>query len=120
MSFFADRCPQCGCWIEQRTEGQNDGFHAVCTALSKQRDWPRGSGHYISVTAWKRLIVAAWERSQERRAELYPSIDRDGWDVVYRRTSRMSRREMAMMIPYAEAWAVNEGVVFKEREERAA
>lgn len=110
-----DHCPQCGVLIEQRTDGQNAGFHAVCTALSKQRDWPRGSGIFISVTAWKRLIMAAFERAHGRKAEIHPSIDRDGWDVVYRRSSRMARSEMAELIPYAEAWAVDQGVVFKER-----
>lgn len=114
MSFFADRCPHCGLMIEQRTEGQNSAFHVICTALSKQLCWPRDSGRYISVKAWKRLLVAAWARSQDRRAEIYPSIDRDGYDVVYERTSRMSRKEMAVLIPYAEAWAVDQGVVMPE------
>lgn len=77
----------------------------------------------ISVTAWKRLLIAAWERSQERRAELYPSIDRDGLDVVYTRSSRMSKKEMSLLIDYARAWAINEDVVMSGMpplEERAA
>ena len=115
-AFFTCRCPNCGAVIEQRTEAQNGAFHMICTALAKQLDWPRGSGRYISVVAWKRLLVAAWARSQERKAEIYPSIDRDGYDVVYERTSRMSRQEFRLLIPYAEAWAVDQGVVMPERE----
>lgn len=120
-SFFADYCPHCGKFIEVRTQGQNGDFHMLCTDLSKQRDWPRKSGCKISVLAWKRLLVAAWEREHGRHAELYPTIDGEGFDVVYRRTSRLSRTEMQELIHFGNAWAANEGVVRskskREREE---
>jgi len=127
MSFFADRCPHCGRMIEQRTEMQNGDFHALCTDLHKQQDWPRKSGLKISVLAWKRLMVATWERAHGRPAEFYPALDGQGFDVVYKRTSRMDKTEMQELLHFANAWAANEGVVrtkskrmLREEEEREA
>lgn len=127
MSFFCDRCPSCGVLIEQRDEAQNGDFHSLCTDLSKQLHWPRGSGLRIPVLAWKRLLVAAWEREHGRPAEFYPSLDGRGFDVVYKRTSRMARTEMQELLHFANAWAANEGVVrtkskrmLREEEEQEA
>jgi hypothetical protein len=117
LSFFLDRCPACGVLIEQRTEGQNRGFHKICGELAKQLDWPRGSGYRISILAWKRLLQAAFERAHGRKADVYPALDGQGFDVVYRRSSRMSRQEMAELIPFSEAWAVDNGVKFADEDE---
>ena len=90
-SFFAASCPSCGAWIEQRSAKQSGAFHAICSELHRQIDWPRGSGNKISVIAWKRLLVCAWERSNDRSADIYPALDGHGFDMVYRRTSRMHK-----------------------------
>lgn len=111
MSFFADRCPNCGVRIEVRTEVQNGQLHALCTDLANQVPWPRGSGCKISALAYKRLLTAAWERAHERPAEIYPALDGHGFDAVYTRTSRMSRQEMEGMLHFGNAWAAEEGVV---------
>ena len=111
MNFFAANCPNCGVLIEQRTEAQNGQLHALCSDLSKQQDWPRGSGIKIGVVAWKRLLIAAWERAHERPPEIYPAIDGHGFDVVYKRSSRMSRQEMEGVLHFGNAWAAENGVV---------
>ena len=110
-SFFADYCPSCGVYIEIRTEAQNGDFHALCTDLHKQQDWPRGSGLKIPVLAWKRLLVATWERAHGRPAEFYPALDGKGFDVVYKRTSRMAKTEMQELLHFSNAWAAENGVV---------
>ena len=115
-----DRCPHCKGTLRERTTEKNARFHAVMGELSAQRDWPRGSGQYIDIEVWKRLIVAAYERAHGRHAEMYPAIDGDGMDVVYRRTSRMAQQEMRDLIDYAESWAVENGVTLKELGEMAA
>lgn len=116
MSFFADHCPECGAFIEQRTQGQNGAFHALCSELDAQLDWPLGSGNKIGILPWKRLLIAAWERANERPAQFFPSIDGKGFDVVYRRSSRLSKKEMGDLLHFANAWAAEQGVV--NREER--
>lgn len=115
MSFFADHCPNCGAFIEQRNTGQNGAFHALCAEIDRALDWPRGSGLKIGVLPWKRLLVAAWERTHGRRAELYPALDGEGFDVVYKRSSRLSKKEMSELLEFANAWAAENGVVRMER-----
>ena len=124
---LVDRCPYCERWIQRRTEGQNGDLHALCTDMAEQLDWPRKSGNKIDAEAWKRLLMSAWERTHGRQAEFYPSLDCVGFDVVYRRTSLLSRTEMQEVLHFVNAWAANEGVVRtkskrqqrEEEEERA-
>lgn len=115
-SFFAGKCPHCGRIIQQRNEGQNGAFHALCTELDRQLDWPRGSGLKIGAVPWKRLLVCAWERTHGRPADIYPALDGHGFDMVYRRTSRMTRQEMSELIEFAHAWAAEQGVVTHQPE----
>lgn len=115
-----DRCPRCMTTLRERTTEKNARFHAVMGELAAQLDWPRGSGNRLDIEAWKRLIVSAYERAHGRPAEFYPSIDGAGFDVVYRRTSRMSQEEMRDVIDFAESWALEQGVELKELGEMAA
>lgn len=115
-----DRCPHCGGTLRERSTEKNARFHAVMGELSAQMDWPRGSGNHLDIEAWKRLIVSAYERANKRPAEFYPAIDGQGFDVVYRRTSRMSQQEMRDLIDFAESWALENGVVLKDLHQEAA
>ena len=117
MSFFLENCPNCGERIEIRSQAQSGAFHALCHDIDKQLDWPRGSGNKIGILPWKRLLISAWERAHDRPAQFYPSLDGKGFDVVYRRSSRMSKREMSELIDFAHAWAAQNGVETREREE---
>jgi hypothetical protein len=106
-----DRCPHCAGVLRERSIEQNAKLHAVLQDIATQKQW---SGKWLDVEAWKRLIVAAWERAEGRAAEFYPAIDGAGFDVVYRRTSRMNKNEMVELIEYATAWATENGVVLRE------
>ena len=106
-----DRCPQCNASLRQRSTEQNARLHALLHDISTQKQW---AGQWLDIEAWKRLIVAAWERAEGRQAEFYPAIDGVGFDVVYRRTSRMNKQEMISLIEYATAWAVQNAINLKE------
>lgn len=108
-----DRCPRCGATLRERSTEKNAHLHAVLQAISKQRQW---AGKWLDVEAWKRLMVAAWERAHGRQAEFYPALDGQGFDVVYRRTSRMTEEEVRELIQFAEAWAIDNEVQLKEWE----
>ena len=110
---LVDRCPRCGTTIRQRTVEKNAHLHAVLGEISKQKQW---AGKWLDVESWKRLMVAAFERERGHSLEVYPAIDGHGIDVVYRRTSRMSQEEIRELIFFAEAWAVDNGVVLSEPE----
>lgn len=103
-------------WIRPRTVDQSNALHAICGDLSRQRDWPRGSGEMLDTEAWKRLLISAWERAHGRPAAMYPALDGAGFDVVYRRSSRLAKSEFSELLEFACAWAVENGVVLKERD----
>jgi hypothetical protein len=106
-----DRCPSCGARLVQRTGEQNDKLHALLQDISEQKQW---AGHWLDVEDWKRLITAAWERANGRQSRIFPSLDGQGIDVVYQRTSRLSKQEMIELIEYATAWAVQNEVKLAE------
>lgn len=106
-----DRCPRCSAILRERSIEQNAKLHALLHDVASQKQW---AGKWLDIEAWKRLFVAAWERSEGRPAEFYPAIDGVGFDVVYRRTSRMNKNEMTELIEYATAWAVQNGVQLQE------
>jgi hypothetical protein len=109
-----DRCDECGALLIPRTLEQNDKYHAICSDISKQRDWPKGSGQYLPVECWKQLISYAFERVQGRGASMYPALDGHGLDVVYWHSSRRGKKAMSELIEYATAWAVTEGVTLHD------
>lgn len=94
---MADFCPECGCVIENRTSEQNDKLHAMITDIARQKEW---AGKKLDVETWKRLLTAAFARAKKQSAVFYPALDGQGFDVVYRRTSRMGKREMSEFIDY--------------------
>jgi hypothetical protein len=102
-----DRCPGCGLRLVQRSGEQNDKLHALLQDISEQKQW---AGQTLDVEDWKRLITAAWERASGRHARVFPSLDGQGIDVIYQRTSRLSKEEMSELIEYATAWAVQNEV----------
>jgi hypothetical protein len=106
-----DRCPHCAGILRERSIEQNAKLHALLSDISTQKQW---AGKWLDVEAWKRLMVAAWERSEGRGAEFYPALDGAGFDVVFRRTSRFNKSEMVDLIEYASAWAAQNGVELRE------
>jgi hypothetical protein len=112
-----DKCPRCGVVLRERSLEKNAHLHAVLSQIAAQRQW---AGKWLDVEAWKRLMVAAFEREKGHSAELYPALDGQGMDIVYRRTSLMSQEEIRELIHFAEAWAIDNGVDIRRPDEAAA
>lgn len=102
-----DYCPHCQGRLEVRTPEQNRKLHAVLQDIAGQKQW---AGHWLDAEDWKRLMVAAFERANKQSARVFPSIDGQGIDMLYRRTHRMSKQEMNELIEFATAWAIDNGV----------
>lgn len=117
---LVDRCDKCGANVRQRTVEQNDALHATIAEIAAQRDWPRGTGQMLDVEQWKRLLMAGWERANGRGADIFPSVDGHGIDVVYRRSSRLNKHEASELIEYVKAWAIDNGVELHEPEQQVA
>jgi hypothetical protein len=111
-----DKCPRCGCVLRERSTEKNAHLHAILGAIATQREW---AGKRLDIEAWKRLMVAAFEREKGRSPEFYPALDGHGMDIVYSRTSRMSEQEIRELILFAEVWAIEQGVDLGEPREVA-
>lgn len=102
-----DHCPACGAWLDTRSNEQNKKLHAMLTQISRTQTW---AGQKLDVESWKRLVVAAYCREKKMQARLLPALDGQGFDVVYRRTSRMSIKEVSEIIEWLHAWCAEKEI----------
>lgn len=86
---------------ETRNDEQNKLLHATLTEISKTREW---AGKKRDVEVWKRLLTAAWLRARGESVEILPALDGHGVDVVFRRTSSLTKAECAELISFIQAW----------------
>lgn len=86
---------------ETRSDAQNRLLHSRFNDISKQVEWA-GSKHDIDT--WKRLLTAAWLRARGENVAILPALDGHGVDVVFRRTSTLTRKESAELSDYVMAW----------------
>jgi len=94
-----------------RSLEQNSKLHAALSDIADQIEW---HGERMDVDDWKRLLTAAWARAESQQVKLVPALDGNGFDVLYRRTSRMSKSEMSNLIEYLHAWGAEQGVKFND------
>ena len=86
---------------ETRSDAQNRLLHARLNDITKQCEW---AGRRWDIDQWKRLLTAAWCRVRNEGVEIVPAIDGKGFDVLYQRTSELSRRDCAELSEYIMAW----------------
>lgn len=95
-----------------RSLDQNAMFHAICNDIAKQRQW---AGMWLDCEGWKRLLVDAWARTEGGvQGRIVPSLDGQSVVNLGIQTRRMKVGEMADLITFAQAWAVENGVVLND------
>lgn len=99
---------------ETRSDKQNRLLHAMLADIAGQVEW---AGKKRDVETWKRLLMAAWLRARGESVELLPAIDGHGVDVVFRRTSKLTRAECAELCDWIMAWCVDQGVVLGDAQQ---
>ena len=98
---------------EKRSDAQNRLLHACLSEISKQVEW---AGCKRDVDTWKRLLTAAWLRARGEPIEMLPALDGHGVDIVFRRTSQLTKAECAELSEFVMAWAAGRGIVLMESE----
>ena len=93
---------------EKRSDAQNRLLHACLSEISKQVEW---AGCKRDVDTWKRLLTAAWLRARGEPIEMLPALDGNGVDIVFRKTSHLSKAECAELSEFVMAWAAERGIV---------
>jgi len=91
-----------------RSLDANALLHVWISEISRQKEW---AGMKRDVDTWRRLLTAAWLRARGEAIEFLPALDGCGVDVVFRKTSGLSRGEFAELIEFTQAWAVENGVI---------
>ena len=86
----------------KRSLDQNAALHARLTEISESMTW---AGQRQSVDTWKRLMVGAWCRATGQPVVMLPAIDGAGVEIVFRRTSELTRRECSELLEFINAWA---------------
>jgi hypothetical protein len=92
---------------QSRSTTQNAKLHAMIGEIAKQKEW---AGQRWDAEVWKRLLTAAWMRANGERVMVAPSLDGQGVDVVFRRTSSLSVAECSDLLEFVMAWAAQNGV----------
>ena len=98
---------------EKRSLAENRMLHALLSEISRKVEW---AGKKRDPETWKRLLTAAWCRARGEHVEMLPALDGHGVDIVFRRTSQLTRSECAELIEYVLAWAIDQGVKLKEHQ----
>ena len=93
----------------KRSDAENRLLHAMLGHIAKTHEW---AGKRRDVETWKRLLVAAWCRAIGEQIELLPALDGHGIEIVFRRTSQLSRKECADLIEFIFAWGAQNDVQF--------
>ena len=98
---------------EKRSDAQNRLLHAFLSEISKQVEW---AGAKRDVDTWKRLLTAAWLRARGEPIEMLPALDGHGVDIVFRRTSQLTKAECAELSEFVMAWAAERDIVIHATE----
>jgi len=85
----------------KRSLDQNAKLHATLQEISQTETW---AGKKWDIEGWKRLLTAAWMRATGGNAEIVPALDGHGFDVLYKRTSELTKAEMSDFIEYVICW----------------
>ena len=96
---------------ETRSTAQNARLHAMLGDIARQVEW---AGKKRDTDTWKRLLTAAWLRARGESVELLPAIDGHGVDVVFRRTSKLTRAECSELCEYVMAWCSEHDVALRD------
>jgi len=84
-----------------RSSAINAALHAKLSEIAETRTH---AGRRWDAEVWKRLLVAAWSRATGDPVQYLPALDGQGIDIVWRRTSEMTQREMRDLLGFIEAW----------------
>lgn len=93
--------------LETRSSAQNRLLHSRLGDVAKQVPW---AGKLRDVETWKRLAMAAWLRARGEHVEILPALDGHGVDIVFERTSKLSRAECAELSDWILAWGDEQAV----------
>jgi hypothetical protein len=95
-----------------RSLEQNNLLHSILADISKQVDW---YGNRLSVDVWRRMCMASWLRESGEKPQLIPALDKNGFDVIYEKTSKLDAVQFSSLIEWCLSFAAEQGVKLKSQ-----
>ncbi len=86
----------------RRSGDQNAALHALIGEIADRCEW---AGRRWDLETWKRLLVGAWTRTNKEPIVMLPALDGQGVEIVFRRTSTLSKRECSELLEFIHSWA---------------
>lgn len=99
---------------DKRSNAANALLHAALTDIAEQVQW---HGKTLSVLVWKRLCMASWLRENGEQPQLIPALDGNGFDIVFEKTSRLSKTQCASLIDWIHCFGAEHDVKFRTNRE---
>lgn len=94
---------------KKRSDEQNAKLHAMLSDIAKQKTF---NGQKLGIDQWKTVFVSGHRIATGGQAEM--AIGLEGEVINLREsTAKMSVRRLASLIEYIEAWATDNGVVWR-------
>ena len=94
------------------TPGQHSDVESLYEDMSRQIDFPPGSGVMHSHKMWHNIMMANYAEYKGWDPVFMPSINGTGAALLVTRTqqSRLTKKQGAELVEYANAYAANRGV----------
>ena len=86
----------------KRNLDQNAALHAKISEIAARMEW---CGKKWDLETWKRLLVGAWTRAINEPVMMLPALDGHGVEIVFRKTSTLTKRECSDLLEFVNAWA---------------
>ena len=89
-----------------RNLDQNAALHARIGEIAKAREW---AGKKWDLDTWKRLLMGAWCRATGQAVVMLPALDGMGVEIVFRRSSGLTKAECSSLLDWINAWESGNG-----------
>jgi len=109
---LVDRCDACGTLLAPMMPGQHGDVEALYRDMSQQIDYPPGSGEMHTAYGWHQIMVAGYAEYKGWKPQFLPSPNGTGDKILVFRTqqSRLTKKQGAELVHYANAYAAERGV----------
>jgi len=91
----------------RRSEAENKLLHALISHIAQHHEW---AGQKRTTDCWKRLLIASWCRAAGESVEMLPALDGHGYDIIWRKSSRLTVAECADLIEWIMCWCAENDI----------
>lgn len=109
---LVDRCDACGTLLAPMMPGQHGDVEALYRDMAEQIDYPPGSGEMWTPFQWHQIMVGGYAEDKGWNPKFVPSPNGSGAMICVLRTqqSRLTKKQGAELVHYANAYAAERGV----------